>query len=431
MVRTNRGPVPEFSPEEKLSPLAWLACPGKGVDYPRLYQSHYGRLPQNWLLGAVQQVRSGHAADPVIRRSGASGGVITAVLTYLLETGKIDAAILVRQGVGSPEEAGVVFAQTREEILAGAQSVYIPVANLDALRRLEPGKRYAMTCLPEQSAALRVLQTHGHEQARQIRYVLGPYTGTAMEPAAIRGILRSNGIKDEDAITRLQWRAGEWPGHLEIALASGRVVRSKKVYYNYLIPFFITQTSLQSMDFANEFADLAVGDAWSPRFEALGQGHSVFTTRSREMEAVVAEMEAQGLLVTESMDPLKASEMHGHMIDFKRRGGFIRNTWRRRLGLAAPDYGFAVATVPLSRYAVEAVISTIFSLARTRPARKILESIPESVMGPLFNFLRLRWKQLSKPTKRKGLGNLQMDIRPPLWESALVNDTPEGKATGS
>ncbi len=73
-----------------------------------------------------------------------------------------------------------------------------------------------------------------------------------------------------DGITSLKWRAGEWPGYLEIKTESGRLIRSNKFYYNYLIPFFITRNSLQNMDFANEFCDLSVGDAWSPRFEKAG-----------------------------------------------------------------------------------------------------------------------------------------------------------------
>ena len=84
--------------------------------------------------------------------------------------------------------------------------------------------------------------------------------------------MRSKGVSDDDAVTSLRWRAGEWPGYLQIQTASGREIRSKKVYYNFLIPFYITQASLQSMDFANEFADVSVGDAWSPRFESQGAG---------------------------------------------------------------------------------------------------------------------------------------------------------------
>ena len=410
MERTPRGPQPVYPPGADLPELAWDACPGKGIDYPRLYRDHYGALPGSWLVGPIIATRTGFAGDPAIRARGASGGVTTAVLVHLLESGRIDAAIVVRQGVPAPREASAVFARTRDEILAAAQSVYIPVSVLDILPRLEPGKRYAMTLVPEQAAALRRLQASGHPQARQVEWVLGPYTGTALYPAAIDTFLRSNGVSKDDPVTSLEWRAGDWPGYLEIRTKSGKVLRSKKVYYNFLIPFFVTRASLQSMDFANEFCDLSVGDAWSPKFEAEGGGHSVVVTRSAAMEAVIQEMVGHGLLALEAEDDLKATEMHGHMIDFKKRGGYLRNRWRRMTGRAAPDYGMHPAAVPASRRAVEVAISSIFAVGSTWPARFVLRLIPEKVIGPVFNKLRLSWKNASKPTKRKGLADFKMIV---------------------
>jgi coenzyme F420 hydrogenase subunit beta len=211
-------------------------------------------------------------------------------------------------------------------------------------------------------------------------------------------------------ITSLKWRAGEWPGYLEIKTASGRVVQTPKVYYNFLIPFFVTQTSLQSMDFSNEFADLAVGDAWSPVFESQGGGHSIVVTRTPEMEAIIAGMQATGLLELTEEDPGKASDMHGHMLDFKKRGGWLRNQWRRKTGRPAPNYGYCPAYVPASRILVEVVVSGLFAVGKTRIAHWIVSMIPEFIIGPVFNHLRLGWKKASRPTKRKGLANFEVKI---------------------
>ncbi len=405
---TPRGPEPDFPPATNLAQDVFSHCPGRGTNYPALYQKFYGKLPENWLTGPALAVRTGHASDEAIRRNGASGGVLTQTLIYLLEHGQIDAAIVVQQGTPTPETARSVFARSRAEISAAAQSVYVPVAVLDRLRELEPGKRYAVTCVPDQAATLRQLQLAGHPQAQQIKFILGPYTGTALYPAAIRSYLRSAGVAADDAITSLKWRAGEWPGYLEIRTQSGRVLRSNKFYYNYLIPFFVTRNSLQNMDFANEFCDLSVGDAWSPAFEAQRGGHSVIATRSLAMEQIIQEMIRAGLLTTQPIDEFKATEMHGHMIDFKKRGGYLRNQFRRRFGLAAADFGMKPEPIPCSRVLVELIISTLFLIGSTRLCRWVVEHIPERIMGPLFNRLRLMWKSASKPTKRKGLGNLKM-----------------------
>lgn len=421
MVVGSSGPVPTFRDAFPLDEIIWDACPGKGIDYPELYRLHYGRLPDDWRIGLVEHLWIGHAADAAIRRAGASGGVTTAILLYLLETKRIDAAIVARQGIPTAEQASHVIARTPAQIIASAQSVYVPVSMLDAMNHFVPGERYAMTCVPEQSAALRMLQHRGHPRARQVEYVLGPYTGTALDPRAIRALLRMHAVPDEDAVISLQWRAGEWPGHLEVRTASGCVVQSKKVYYNFLIPFYVTQASLQSMDFANEFTDLSVGDAWSPQFEGLGQGFSVVAARSTMMAAIVQEMQDRGLLTLDSVNVLETTAMHGHMIDFKKRGSYLRNLARRALGLASPDYGLRPVPIGAVRIAVEIVVSMLFVICRTPLARWCMEKVPERILGPLFNRLRLAWKSASKPAKRRGLATLGMKTSTPRWKAAWTS----------
>ena len=408
------GPVPSFSPETDLPEWITEACPAYGVKYPELYLEHYGKYPENWLLGHIEAAYTGYSGVPEIRRIGASGGVLTHVLCYLLEHGLVDGVIAAKQGVGRPLEARAVILKTRDEILSAAQSVYIPVSMLDILSRLEPGKKYALTALPETSAALRVLQQKGMAEALQIAYVLGPYTGTALYPAAIDCYLRANRVAADDPVTRLQWRAGNWPGYLQIDTASGRVLKSPKIYYNFLIPFFVTQNSLQSMDFTNEFADIAVGDAWSPKFEKEAEkgagGQSIVVVRSGAMAEIVRNMRAEGLLCLQELPPENAGEMHGHMIDFKKRGGYIRNRWRRMFGRPAPDNGYRPAKIAFSRILVEIFISTVFCCGKWRLSRYILSKLPESFIGPIFNFTRLKWKSISRPSKRKGLKNFRVVI---------------------
>ena len=291
-----------------------------------------------------------------------------------------------------------------------SQSIYIPVSMLDILKDLDPNKKYAITCLPDQSASLRVLQKNKYRPSLSIKYILGPYTGTAIYPEAIKCFLKSKGIKKEDKITSLKWRAGDWPGYLEIKLQSGIVIKTPKVYYNYLIPFFITKTSLQSMDFVNEFADLSVGDAWSPKFENMGGGHSVVVTRTKKMEKIITEMINKDLLNLREEDPIKSLDMHGHMLDFKKRGGFIRNKIKKLIGLHSPNNGYYPINISLSRFLIEVVISSIFIFGRTKFSRWLISKIPESTIGPIFNILRLYWKRISRPTKRKGLSEYKVVI---------------------
>lgn len=413
MIRTPKGPVPDTSTgtftEEALD-----VCPGIGIHYPDMYDHHYGGQPDSYLHGKIEQVRIGYSGDNATRSSGASGGVITSTLLYLLEKKLVDGVVCVKQGIPAPAEASACIARTAGEVRSAMQSVYIPVSLLDILSEFNPGESYAMVLLPEQSAALRKLQHIKHPAAIQVKYVLGPYTGTALYPAAISAFLRSKRVSKKENITSLKWREGEWPGYLEIKTDRGRVLQSKKIYYNFLIPFYVTHTSLRSMDFVNEFADLAVGDAWSPKYEKEGKGFSVFVTRTKEMEELISEMIEAGMIEAEPAEHHEAISMHGHMLDFKKRGGYLRNRMRAFFGWSVPDYGYRPVGIAFSRKLTEVVISGIFLLAGNRFSRWVMTIIPEKIIGPMFDFLRLRWKKVSKPTKRKGLGRYEV-VRSGEW----------------
>ena len=410
MIATPRGPVPDLDVAEYYSE-ALDVCPGIGIHYPAMYDYHYGAQPESYLHGEMKKVRIGFSGKENIRRKGASGGVTTSVLLYLLERKFLDGVVCSRQGLPTPLEASAHIARTEAEVIASMQSVYIPVSVLDVISEFNEGEQYAMVCLPEQSAALRKLQSMGHPGALQVKYVLGPYTGTALYPSAIHSFLRSKRVAKKDKVTSLKWREGEWPGYLEIKTKSGKVLQSKKIYYNFLIPFFVTHTSLRSMDFVNEFADLSVGDAWSPKYESEGMGFSVFVTRTSAMEKIVGEMLTKGLIQAEDAERDEAISMHGHMLDFKKRGGYIRNRMRAFFGYSVPDYGYRPRKIALSRKLTELVISGIFLLAGNAFSRTLMTIIPEKILGPVFDFMRLKWKSISKPTKRKGLSTYDIIIK--------------------
>lgn len=413
MCETAAGPVPIAHGGVDLPALAYDACPGKGIDYPAATQALFGRLPDNWLLGCYRRLYIGRATSPDIRRRAASGGVISQTLIYLLQKGLIDGAVVLQQGQPRPWQAQPVIARTPEVIIAAAQSVYVPAPVNTILPQMEAfDGRLAYVGLPDQVASLRTLQQAGHEGATKVDYVLGPYVGTSMYLGAIESFLRANGVKSLAQVASLRYREGEWPGHLQITLHDGRVLRARKFYYNYLIPFYITQASLQAVDFSNELTDISVGDAWSPQYEKRGEGYSVVVARSERAEAVLRQMVREGFLALDETTAEEAMAMHGHMLDFKKRGAFIRNEWRQRAGRRAPTYGYRPASIPLTRKLVELFIVLLFSVCRTRVARQLVQWMPLSLIGPLFDVLRRSWKAASKPVKRKGLGNASFVIAP-------------------
>lgn len=424
---TARGPLPHLSgdltPEaDQALALAWAVCSGRGVPYPDLFAS-LNYQPQNWLLGSYRQILTGFASETAVRRRGASGGVISRILIHLLESGQVEGAVVLRQGLNHPETATPTIATNREQVLAAAQSVYAVTPVLTVLPEIAAFRgRLAFVGLPEQVAALRMLQVSGHPAAQKVKFVLGPYTGTNMYAGAVRAFLRARGVADQMPIRSLQWRAGEWPGYLQIETADGRVFQAEKFYYNYLIPFYISRNCQITPDFSNELTDLSVGDAWSPKLEQARGGHSVILVRSPQAQQVVTEMVQSGELTLEEIPLDQALAMHGHMLDFKKRGTFIRLEAQQRRGQPVPVFGYQPTAITAVRWVVEGVISGSFTIGRQSWARWLIAKLPLEIVGPTFNTLRKSWKGLSKPTKRKGLGEVQFVItrNPTRWQELLA-----------
>lgn len=150
-----------------------------------------------------------------------------------------------------------------------------------------------------------------------------------------------------------------------------------------------------------------MGDAWSPQFESQGGGHSVIVARSDKAMKVLTEMEIEQKVTLEPIEVAKALAMHGHMLDFKKRGTFIRLDVQQKLGQPIPEFGYRPASIALGRRLVEIVITGSFMVGRLSISRWIVSKIPIGIVRPAFNWLRQTWKGLSKPTKRKGLAEVE------------------------
>ena len=114
----------------------------------------------------------------------------------------------------------------------------------------------------------------------------------------------------------------------------------------------------------------------------------------------------EGLLSEEEISLEETLDMHGHMIDFKKRGSFLRN---KRKSIQ-PFYGYEPLEISLSRKVVERILQIVFFIGGTKLARNTVEKIPLKIVGSCFNFMRKTWKTFSKPTKRKGLKTIKFKI---------------------
>ena len=369
------------------------------VNYKKLYKKFYNENLSSKQLGKTLDITITHSKDPLNRLNGASGGTITEIFSYLLRSGQVDAVI----GAFQPQTGDFRSVYPKiitdpEDLAMLSGSIYITVPMLQILSLLKPHLKYAISLVPEHTAILRKLQIDGNEKANSIKFVLGLMTGTTLKPESIEFLLKREQLNAKD-ISFFKWRYGKWPGQLKIGFSDGVSFEQDKVYYNFLIPSFIAPHSLSSHDFYNEFADICVGDAWDDELEKRKKGISLLITRTKIGRSVLYEMVENDLLEMKIIPEDNAMRMHSHMYEFKKRGSFIRTRIIKN-NLPIFKHGYQILEITKARIMIEKILRVIFLFAQSKPYLIILSLVPLPIIGKIFNFLRLTWKNKTIKIKR-------------------------------
>jgi coenzyme F420 hydrogenase subunit beta len=383
----------------------WLACSGKYFSFPE-YRQYFYTDSKNFhiYLGAYESIWTGYSTNQKIRQNSSSGGILTAILLYLLQKKEINGAIVTRMSGQTPWFTETFIATSEQEIIESAQSKYIITSVNEILDQCEHfNGTLAYVGLPGQVQSIRKLQKVQDPAVKNIKYIIGPFYGNTLYFSSVKSFLRSYGEKDFRHIRKLWFRYGEWPGNMRVEMKNGKVYELKKFHANYLIPFHIVRNSLYCTDLTNEFTDISGGDAWSQDYEKRGEGYSIVISRTSIGQEIILDMIRDGWLKLEPLSEKEAIDMHSHGYDFKKRGSFIRIRFRQLFGKPLPDYGYFLKDFKISRYLMEVIISILFLLCGTQPARWLAEKVPPLFMGKIFDKTRKRWKRATYSIKRNNL----------------------------
>ena len=386
-----RGPL-----NAKDCALAYAACPGKRVNFPKLYKDSFGKIPQS-PLGSFKNIYLGYSTNANIRERGASGGVVTELLLFLIREKQVNGAVVAASNFSASPFFETRIVETEEEIIKAAQSKYVlvPTNSIWGEIRRYPGK-LGYVGLPCQVHALKKLAEIRPSYTENIGYIVGPYCGNNLYFEATKRVLGRFGIEDYRSIQSLEYRAGEWPGKFEVALKDGRSFSIPKFAFNYLSFFYTPQRCHLCIDLTNEFADISLGDGWAYEKREPGLGWSVIITRTdRGQELIHAAREA-GVVFLEEIDEKAAINMHSHGLDNKRVGALIRMEHRSRRGLSTPDYYMQYSKATLGRRTREIISLFILWLCSFEVSERLVHKVPISVLHKVLHNIREIWMKRTR-----------------------------------
>ncbi len=291
-----------------------VACPqdcvkiifGKRFNYPSIDMNkctNCGKCrkacPSYYLVSGVVPDRKGeglkadynyyliHHNDENIRLDAASGGFISGMMIFLMESGITNGGIVARTGKINPIESISFIARTREEILDSRGSRYAPVSNCTPLRDVlkEKGK-YVMIGKPCEIDALdrliKIFPELDDKIALKISFICA---GSAARESTRLFILRYLPDIDFNTVGKISYRGGGWPGFFRVFDKQGNIILKRDLLgdeLDHLVPRDHYLRCHLCLDQWGQYGDISCSDPWCQEFidnETKGRSCIVIRTR--------------------------------------------------------------------------------------------------------------------------------------------------------
>lgn len=325
--------------------------------------------------GPYRRVMMGHATDPEIRFAGSSGGLLSALALYALESGQVDGVAHIHADPQRATHNILSLSRTRADILEGAGSRYgatSPLSTIDAL--LARDERLLFIGKPCDVSALRLLGEQDPRVARRIPFMFAFFCGGMPSLKGTDRVIGAMGLNPDDVIN-FRYRGNGWPGEARAETLGGAV--GTMSYHDSWGGHLSKEVQFRCKicpDAVGGVADIACADAWYggesgyPMFDEA-DGRSLLLTRSAAGDRLLNNAVAAGIcLVTDcpiaEVDLMQPGQVRRKRVVFARaaatrmtgqplprmRGLLIgRAAWRAGIGETARNFAGTIRRIILGR----------------------------------------------------------------------------------
>lgn len=194
------------------------------------------------MIGNHLKILEAQSTDVSLLNRG-GGGIVTRLLAYMVECGKIKEALVITSS-SKPPWAKPHIATNVDEIYASAGSKYQYVPYGDLINHLD--EKSAIVGLPCQLRALK---------KRLVGLKIGLFCGINLSWAGMCYLLKNLKVNINEIVS-LDYRAPG--GGLDMVLQDGN--RISYPWYSWLAYFFSYKMCLKCTDHTNHYSDISVGD---------------------------------------------------------------------------------------------------------------------------------------------------------------------------
>ena len=259
----------------------------------------------------------GYATDPEIRKRSQSGGIVTALLCYLLEQKEIEGAIVntLNRKTRRPE---AIFAQSKDDIINACGSYYAQSSVSKTILE-NTSENTAAVVLGCQAESLQLI----HERFPNVhlpKYTIGlicagQYSGNMIDSLVTESGCELNSVSG----FRFRDKSVGWPGDVHVVadnndywLSKNRRHALKKVYeLHRCIPCY---------DQMNIFSDIVCGDPWGISHKQQSEGNTVIIARTEIGKKLLENATRDGVIILENLST--DDIMRGQTVDDRHKTKF-------------------------------------------------------------------------------------------------------------
>lgn len=261
----------------------------------------------------------GYATDNKIRKSGQSGGLVTALLCYLLENKVIKGAI-VNKFNSYTNKVEAVLAKSKKSIIEGSGSYYIQTPVVETI--LKNGEfDIAAVVLGCQGESLMKIKQKYNKHLLPL-YTFGLFCAGQNSSLMLSDLVKQTNVNNK-SIESFRFRdksAGGWPGNVCIYTKNGNMILNKnrrlslkQIYESYRCILCFNQMNI--------YCDIAFGDPWGIYHKNNTEGNTVLVTRTKKGEELIHNAQKDRYIFVEEI-PIKTI-LDGQTVDGRHKTKFF------------------------------------------------------------------------------------------------------------
>ncbi|MCH9852822.1 MAG: Coenzyme F420 hydrogenase/dehydrogenase, beta subunit C-terminal domain [Alphaproteobacteria bacterium] len=259
-------PIAQQPLSKELVDKIYDICPGTRMDgLPRELIATDSKEDNVW--GVWRRMIRAYAGDKHVRHEGSTGGVLTALAIYLLESKRVDFILHAKPATKHPDFGEQHISYNRDDVMAGVGSRYAPCAPLLDIKAVltqaeTNGQNSAFIGKPCDINALRSYARHDERVDKHVKYWLTLVCGGFSPPSKNDEFMRAHDLQPEQ-LEALRYRGLGCPG--DTTITAGGVTKN----FHYLDYWGDDEEHWQlgfrckiCPDGIGDAADIAAADSW-------------------------------------------------------------------------------------------------------------------------------------------------------------------------